>query len=135
MRLPSKGGGTLNPGDDCGVSSSGTLGGRGGGGGPGLVWLAALLRPGNGVFALVPAFSRGGGTRYRGLCGDDSPGGLGLGLGGFCTAGAPAFLLDGGGAGGGPLPVLPVCCGLTLAASATGGGGGGARAALSCCSV
>lgn len=91
MRLPSKGGGTLNllaeGGGEVASSSSGVFGGLGGGGGPGVAELVARLLEGRaGVgregswFANLPASAIGGGARKRGLGGD---GGLGEGLGGL----------------------------------------------------
>lgn len=96
-----------------------------------MLLLTALCLVTGGSLANLPASAIGGGALNRGLSGDGSRVGLGLGLDVLCIAGdaPPAFLLDGGGAGGGPLPDDPVFCGLKLAA--TGGGGGGARAALS----
>lgn len=76
----------------------------------------------------------GGGALNRGLGGLGSLGGLGLGLGGRCDPTPPPALRLGGGAGGGPLLLVPelepVFCGLRPGAAA-GGGGGAARDFLS----
>jgi hypothetical protein len=91
MRLPSKGGGTLNlPVEGCGEptsSSRGVFGGLGGGGGPGVAELVARLLEGKGKlgvdwFANLPASAIGGGALNRGRGGDGARGGLGEGLGG-----------------------------------------------------
>lgn len=122
--------------------SSGVLGGRGGGGGPGLAKLepeAARLRDGRlgpGIWAYFPASAIGGGARNLGRGGDGSR----LGdWAGDCSRGGGG---DGGasgrprlaGGGGGGAPRLPVFCGLigwdfdTCGGGTEGGGGGGTLA-------
>lgn len=104
------GGGTLNTWP--GISSSASLGGRGGGGGPGLAspdpegpleWLLAM---GVASLANLPASAIGGGTLKRGCEDTGVDGGEGVlsGVSGLGGDGARpgTGLLDGGGAGGGP---------------------------------
>lgn len=114
----------------CGWASSsiGVLGGRGGGGGPGLANDAdeALSRPdectaGPGLTANLPASASGGGARKRGWGLGAGEGVLGGGEGdraGGDGALPATGLLDGGGAGGGPLLLeelaVPVFSGLIL---------------------
>jgi hypothetical protein len=140
LRSPVNGGGTRKP--EVGPSSSiGVLGGRGGGGGPGLARVAdeALARLAGGDVwetANFPASAKGGGALNLGcgVEGGDGEGGGDSALGGDGGL-PPTGLRDGGGAGGGPLlldvglaVVAPVFCGLNLGrdAVAEGGGGGGA---------
>lgn len=115
-----KGGGTPN----LGLSSSltGVLGGRGGGGGPGLATLdeaRARLGGGGGWFANLPASAIGGGALNTGLGGPGGGDGSRGGEGGAgladelrLTPGASVLVRRaGGGAGGGPrfeAVVLPV---------------------------
>jgi hypothetical protein len=120
-------------------SSIGVFGGLGGGGGPGFFRFefARCLAGRAGVLecANLPASAIGGGALNfnAGRGGDgvrsgDSAGDFGSGT----EIDAWLDLLDGGGAGGGPLfeeMVLPVCWGLRdfiLPGGADGGGGGGA---------
>ncbi len=128
----------------AGSSSMGVLGGRGGGGGPGLASEPdeARLRleaggAGPGLTANFPASAMGGGARNLG-CGLAAGDGV-RGGGESERAGDDVLpgtgLRDGGGAGGGPLRLLedapvPVFCGLSpecgAADGGAGGGGGGA---------
>lgn len=140
FRSPWKGGGTPNFVDRS--SSTGVFGGRGGGGGPGLVKFepeVARCRVGPTEFANFPASAIGGGARNRGLCGDGSRGGDcgGESLSGREGAdGSGRALREGGGGGGAPRrpdALLPVFCGLMVfdldagvGAVEGGGGGGGA---------
>ena len=152
-----KGGGTPNLGLLSPSSSIGVLGGRGGGGGPGVATFdVALGRPGSLGGAAAPAYlpasaSGGGALNWKCARGGEGvrSGDLG-GEGGFGWFGEPdevdwfsvRLLLVGGIAGAGPLRediVLPVTCGVIVSIllddGADGGkGGGGAlplRAALS----
>lgn len=143
-RDPSNTGGTVYL-EGGSLSSIGVLGGRGGGGGPGLVTLdVARARPGSvgASFTNLPASANGGGALYRGC------GGVGGGEGDCCRTGAEggsgrAPRRGGGGAGGAPLLetdelVLPVCWGLILLDlfdndGPPGGGGGGALPVGSFC--
>lgn len=125
-------------------SSIGVFGGRGGGGGPGLVRFepeVARCRVGPVECANFPASAIGGGARNLGLCGDDSRGGD---LGGESwsdregTGCSGRALLEGGGGGGAPRrpdALLPVFCGLMVfvfdaEGGAEGGGGGGGALAF-----
>jgi hypothetical protein len=140
LRSPVKGGGTRKA--DGGPSSSiGVLGGRGGGGGPGLARVAEEARArlaGGEVWetANFPASAIGGGALNLGcgVVGGDGEGGGDSALGGDGGL-PPTGLRDGGGAGGGPLLldvvlaiVAPVFCGLNLGRDAAPGGGGGGGA-------
>jgi hypothetical protein len=143
LRSPVKGGGTRK-GVGAGCSSStGVFGGRGGGGGPRFVApeeaLARVGRGGPPELANFPASASGGGARNLGGAVNEGEGDRG-GESSRCDSGGdggrpPTGLLEGGGAGGGPLrldAVAPVLCGLGLGGPAEGGGGGsgGGPAAL-----
>jgi hypothetical protein len=140
LRSPGNGGGTRKPAGGP-SSSRGVLGGRGGGGGPGLARVPeeALARLAGGEIldtANFPASAKGGGALNLGcgVEGGDGEGGGDSALGGDGGL-PPTGLRDGGGAGGGPLlpevvldMVVPVLCGLNFGrdAAAAGGSGGGA---------
>lgn len=119
------------------------MGGRGGGGGPGLARPApedALGRLGEAcvrgpsLTANLPASARGGGALNTGRGAGGGEGVLLSGINGEGALGGDgalpgAGLLDGGGAGGGPLllaVVEPVSSGVNREAGGPGGGGGGA---------